>query len=211
MYLGVLALATLGNAPRLLVGVALLIVTFRPVHQAARAIADRLVYGKRASAYEVMTEFTGHVGETYATEDVLPRMARILAEGTGAVRRARVPPAGRRTTSGRLAGRRTPCRRTTRSSCPSSIRARSWARSAITMPPNDPWDAPRERLVSDLASQAGLVLRNVRLIEELKASRQRLVAAQDEERRKLERNIHDGAQQQLVALTVQLGLLAEGW
>ncbi len=84
MYLGVLALATLGNAPRLLVGIVLLIVTFRPVHQAARAIADRLVYGKRASAYEVMTEFTGHVGETYATEDVLPRMARILAEGTGA-------------------------------------------------------------------------------------------------------------------------------
>ena len=52
------------------------------------------------------------------------------------------------------------------------------------------------------------MLRNVRLIEELKASRQRLVAAQDEERRRLERNIHDGAQQQLVALNVQLGLLA---
>ncbi|MDQ3209818.1 MAG: sensor histidine kinase, partial [Actinomycetota bacterium] len=53
---------------------------------------------------------------------------------------------------------------------------------------------------------AGPVLRNVRLIEELRASRQRLVAAQDEERRKLERNIHDGAQQQLVALGVKLRL-----
>jgi signal transduction histidine kinase len=59
----------------------------------------------------------------------------------------------------------------------------------------------------------GLVLRNVRLtselqarLEELRASRQRLVAAQDEERRRLERNLHDGAQQQLVALGVQLGL-----
>jgi signal transduction histidine kinase len=51
-----------------------------------------------------------------------------------------------------------------------------------------------------------LVLRNVRLIEELRASRQRLVAAQDQERRRLERNIHDGAQQQLVALGIQLGL-----
>jgi signal transduction histidine kinase len=60
----------------------------------------------------------------------------------------------------------------------------------------------------DLAAQAGLVLRNVRLIEELRASRQRLVAAQDEERRRLERDIHDGVQQQLVALNVQLGLLA---
>ncbi|MGH2629639.1 MAG: sensor histidine kinase [Actinomycetota bacterium] len=58
----------------------------------------------------------------------------------------------------------------------------------------------------DLAAQAGLVLRNVRLIEELRASRQRLVTAQDAERRKLERNIHDGAQQQLVALGVKLRL-----
>jgi signal transduction histidine kinase len=57
-----------------------------------------------------------------------------------------------------------------------------------------------------VASQAGLVLRNVRLIEELRASRQRLVTAQDEERRRLERNIHDGAQQQLVALSVKLRL-----
>ena len=63
-----------------------------------------------------------------------------------------------------------------------------------------------ERLVGDLAGQAGLVLRNVRLIEDLRASRQRLVAAQDEERRRLERNIHDGAQQQLVALTVKVRL-----
>jgi signal transduction histidine kinase len=44
------------------------------------------------------------------------------------------------------------------------------------------------------------------LIEDLRASRQRLVAAQDEERRRIERNIHDGAQQQLVALAVKLRL-----
>ncbi|HET9671889.1 MAG TPA: histidine kinase, partial [Actinomycetota bacterium] len=70
------------------------------------------------------------------------------------------------------------------------------------------------KLVADLAAQAGLVLRNAALtedlletIEELRRSRQRLVAAQDEERRRLERNLHDGAQQRIVALTVQLGLL----
>jgi signal transduction histidine kinase len=75
------------------------------------------------------------------------------------------------------------------------------------MPASDPIDPAREKLVRDLASQAGLVLRNVRLIEELKASRQRLVATQDEERRKIERNLHDGAQQQLVALSVKLRLI----
>jgi signal transduction histidine kinase len=82
---------------------------------------------------------------------------------------------------------------------------------AITaeFPPNDPNDPAKEQLIRDLAAQAGLVLRNVGLIEELRASRQRLVAAQDEERRKLERNIHDGAQQQLVALAVKLRLLGQ--
>jgi signal transduction histidine kinase len=70
-----------------------------------------------------------------------------------------------------------------------------------------------EHLARDLAAGAGLVLRNVRLTEELlarldelHASRQRIVAAQDAERRRLERNIHDGAQQQLVALAVKVRL-----
>ena len=68
-------------------------------------------------------------------------------------------------------------------------------------------------MVDDLAHQAGLVLKNVGLsadlqarLDELRASRQRLVSAQDTERRRLERNLHDGAQQHLVALKVKLGL-----
>jgi signal transduction histidine kinase len=72
-----------------------------------------------------------------------------------------------------------------------------------------------EKLVRDLAAQAGLVMRNVVLteqlmhtIDELRASRQRLVTAQDEGRRRIERNLHDGAQQQIVALTIKLRLLS---
>jgi signal transduction histidine kinase len=80
---------------------------------------------------------------------------------------------------------------------------------SLRMPASDPMDPSKARLVRDLAAQAGLVLRNVRLIEDLRASRQRLVAAQDEERRRIERNIHDGAQQQLVALAVQLKLVRQ--
>src|SRR5207247_9085310 len=79
---------------------------------------------------------------------------------------------------------------------------------SIRMPPNETLSPGGERLVADVASQAGLVLSNVRLIEELRASRQRLVAAQDAERRKLERNLHDGAQQQLVALAMKQRLAA---
>ena len=70
-----------------------------------------------------------------------------------------------------------------------------------------------QKLVGDLAHQAGLVLKNVGLsadlrarLDELRASRQRLVSAQDVERRRLERDLHDGAQQHLVALKVKLEL-----
>ena len=80
---------------------------------------------------------------------------------------------------------------------------------SLVMPANEPMNSAKEALVQDLASQAGLVLRNARLIEELRASRQRIVAAQDARAKQLERNIHDGAQQQLVALAVKLRL-AEG-
>ena len=51
------------------------------------------------------------------------------------------------------------------------------------------------------------MLRNEALIADLRASRQRIVSAQDQERRKIERNLHDGAQQQLVALAVKLRLI----
>jgi signal transduction histidine kinase len=77
---------------------------------------------------------------------------------------------------------------------------------AVKIPANETLTSADERLLTDLASHAGLVLRNLRLIEELRASRQRLVSAQDAERRKIERNLHDGAQQHLVALAINLRL-----
>jgi len=82
---------------------------------------------------------------------------------------------------------------------------------SIRMPKGEPLRPAGQQLVADVASQAGLVLSNVSLVEDLRASRQRLVAAQDEARRRLERNLHDGAQQDLVALSIKarLGTTAE--
>jgi signal transduction histidine kinase len=189
-----------------------------PLALFSRRIAQRVVYGRRAAPYQVLTKFSERVGETYATEDVLPRMARILGEGTGAIG-ARVWllvgtelrteagwPADLPDRAGEaLRGEELP---DVEGESVFEVRDRGEMLGALSIasPANDPMNPSKERLVRDLASQAGLVLRNVRLIEELRASRQRLVAAQDEERRKLERDLHDGAQQQLVALAVQLKL-----
>src|SRR5205823_4498548 len=51
-----------------------------------KRFANRIVYGKRATPYEVLSEFADRMAGTYSVEDVLPRTARLLAEGTGAIR-----------------------------------------------------------------------------------------------------------------------------
>lgn len=192
-----------------------------PAIRLARRVADRVVYGRRATPYEVLSEFSHRVGESYASEDVLPRMATILAGAVGAIRAVvwlriggELRPSGIAPADAAVP-EPIALRRDALPDIPAdaALEVRDQGELlgalAVDMPANDPMSPSKERLVRDLASQTGLVLRNVRLIEELRASRQRLVAAQDEERRRLERNIHDGAQQQLVALTVKLRLLEQ--
>lgn len=55
-----------------------------PLYRLAKRIADGIVFGGRATPYEVLTEFSERVGETYDADDVLPRMAAVLGEATGA-------------------------------------------------------------------------------------------------------------------------------
>ncbi len=205
---------------------AVVAVAFQPVRARVQHLANRLVYGRRATPYEVLAQFAERTAGTYATEELLPRMARILAEGTAA-RRADVwlradgvfrddatwPPGEppfpqtRADTGGRLAvpgaDRVLPVR----------YQGEVLGALSVSKRPGESLTPAEGKLLADLAAQAGLVLRNVGLweqltarLEEIRASRQRLVAAQDEERRRIERNIHDGAQQQLVALTIKLNL-----
>jgi signal transduction histidine kinase len=221
-----LSAALLGGAlieadPATIVASLVLGFAFWPATRLARRLADRIVYGGRATPYEVLTDFSHRVAGSYAAEDVLPRMARILADAVGASLAIvwlrvgpELRPAGLSSADERIP-EVVPIHEDSLPVLPGDSAVEVLDQGSllgaltVSMPANDPMNPSKERLVRDLASQAGLVLRNVRLIEELRASRQRLVAAQDGERRRLERNIHDGAQQQLVALTVKLRLLEQ--
>ena len=66
------------------VAAAVIALAFQPVRSRAQRFADRLVYGERAAPYEVLSEFSARLGNTYANDELLPRMARVLAGGTGA-------------------------------------------------------------------------------------------------------------------------------
>ncbi|MFN8234143.1 MAG: histidine kinase [Actinomycetota bacterium] len=199
---------------------------FQPARRRARRLADRLVYGERAAPYEVLSEFSERLGNAYATEDLLPRMARALAGGTGAIRadvwirvgdelvaEATWPEDAERPAT--IAASEDDAGEVGPHEMREPIRHDGALLGALSIVkrPGDPVTPTEEKLVRDVAAQAGLMMRNVALteqlrdhVEQLRASRQRLVNAQDEERRKLERNLHDGAQQQLVALSVKLRL-----
>jgi signal transduction histidine kinase len=191
---------------------------FGPVRERVRRFANRLVYGKRATPYEVMAGFAHRVSGSVSIEDVLPEMAEVAARGVGA-RAARV-----------------------RVALPDSAeRSRTWPEDAgaddgfdrslevvyqgeaigaidIAMPPGEPLRPGEERLLADLAAQAGLALHNVRLTEELtvraaelavqadglRVSRERLVTARDAQRRGLERDIREGPERQLREIRAEL-------
>jgi signal transduction histidine kinase len=228
IVVGIGAIIGSGGKPNLALSIlatAIVAVAFQPVRERVQHFANRLVYGKRATPYEVLAQFATKVADTYATEDVLPNMARTVAEGTGAAHaevwlRAgeELRPAGSwpDTTTKDISlplvtgGELPPFEGVDRAI---AIRHQGELLGAMTVtkPAGAALTPAEDGLVNDLAAQAGLVLRNVGLtaellqrLQELNASRQRLVAAQDETRRRLERDLHDGAQRQLIALKARL-------
>jgi signal transduction histidine kinase len=206
------------------VAAAVVAVAFLPARQWAGRLANRVVYGRRATPYQVLSDFARRIGGAYAAGDVLPQMAQIVAKGTGAEQVVvwlrvddqlrpgasaggsppAVPPSGGLPVDGQAM----PALPGADISVPVVHGGDLLGAISVRMPKGEPLRPAGQQLVADVASQAGLVLSNVSLIEDLRASRQRLVAAQDEARRRLERNIHDGAQQDLVALAIKLRLAA---
>lgn len=76
-----------GNRPNLLLSIlatAVVATAFQPMRTRVQALANRLVYGYRATPYESLAHLSHRVAGAYADEEVLPRLARVLAEGTGA-------------------------------------------------------------------------------------------------------------------------------
>jgi signal transduction histidine kinase len=199
---------------------AVVAVGFQPVRSRAGRLADRVVYGNRATPYDVLSDLAHRMSDAYAVEDVLPKMVEAMASATGATRigvwlrfeeefrPGATWPHGLLLESSPIVwkGEGLPPFNGWDRVYPVIQQAELLGAITLVERSSDPMVPAKERLIRALAAQAGLVLRNVRLFEELKASRQRLVTAQDEERRRLERNIHDGAQQRLLTLAVAVGL-----
>jgi signal transduction histidine kinase len=211
---------------------AVVAIAFDPVQTRLEELASRVVHPDSPAPYDVLRRFFATVTGSYRAEELPARMARVLAEGTGVAwsqvwlvvgdrpsLAATWPPGATREPGpdapdprdGVVPGRRT-----------LAVRQGDELLGVLVVQERDqvPLTSVEERLFAGLAAQAGLVLRGARLraelehravelaatTRELRGSLERLVDVQDEKRRLLERDIHDGAQQHLVALAVNLRL-----
>jgi signal transduction histidine kinase len=196
---------------------ALVAALFQPVRERVQHLANRLVYGTRATPYEVMADFGDRMAGSLGVDEVLPRMAEAAARGVGgtaATVTLRLPAGGAQRVDWPEGA--------TPSSfdhvVPVTHRRETVGDIAVVKSAGDPLRPAEESLLRDLASQAGLALHNVQLTlelqarleeisrqaEDLRASQHRIVTAADDERRRLERTIEERVEQRLEGIAARL-------
>lgn len=195
-----------------LVATTIAALAFQPVRDRMQRVANRLVYGNRLSPYEAVASFAHRVAEFVAYQEVLPEMAEAAALSVGAVRsqvRLFLPSGAVQVVSWPSGDEHDDFALT----LPVVDGGAAIGEISVAKSAGDAVSANDERLLHALLPEARLAMRGLRLTEELqhrlvelRESRRRLVAAQDDERRRMERDLHDGAQQHLVAMKISLGM-----
>ena len=201
LYAGAVALvgswAGGGSVVGNVVAAGVVAVCFDRVRRRVERLADRLLFASRHDPARAMVELTRRVSEV-ATPDMLGAIAEALRTAVGA-RGARVTvvdPGAFDATSGRVDSPTLVL--------PLQFDGREIGSLQIEAHPGAPFDAAARSLCDDLAAQASIAVRAVLLTAELQRSRARLVAAIDQERRRLRRDLHDGLGTALVGIVMQL-------
>ncbi len=217
LVVGVGLLVGTGGRPNLvlsIVATAVVALAFQPLRARTQQVVTRLVYGRRLGPDEVLAELSLRVGRATSPDEVLATIAEVAAKAV-AVEHARVShrlPSGRERVVDWPSGTEKPF--------VEAVDIVQETQAVGKLEISRELSRSDRKLLEAIARQAALALRNLRLSEELAdrleqiedqakalaASRARIVHAQENERRRIERDIHDGAQQQLIALIAKLGL-----
>ena len=223
--LGLLASRHLpAEAAVLLVAAAALL--FQPAQRRLERLADRWVFGARLDGYEVLTRFGAMLETSPRPADLLPRLAAAIRDGLGlqwALVRLEFAPAGGSLPTAGAAGLEPGDVREPALIVPLIQAGTVLGRIECGPRRDGPLLDEDRRLLANLAGQAAAAARNLHLTAELSdrldlirqqaveltASRARVAQTQDAERQRIQRDLHDGVQQDLVALTAKLALARE--
>jgi signal transduction histidine kinase len=216
VVVGIGRLAGAGDEPNVALAVtatALAALAFDPARRGLQQMSNRAVYGNRATPYETLAAMSRKVGSWHEPAELLDRMARAIADATGGQGEVWVAGVAGFT---RVAAWPEPIGDDPGPDADPApdvdaemvfpVRHAGLDLGALTVskPRGEHLSASERRLLVDLAGSAAFVLENARLVDEVRASRQRLVATQDTERRRVEQDLHDGAQQRLLELALTL-------
>jgi signal transduction histidine kinase len=179
-------------------------VVFQPLRRHLERLADRMVFGERVNRYQLLTTFGTRLEQAVDLSDLVPRLAETVHRGLAASW-VRVSLPGAHGSAGEASG--DPALVVPLERGGEIIGRIECGAKEGGYQPGD------YELLATLAGQAATAIANVQLtarlgerVAELARSRARIIAAEDTERRRIERNIHDGAQQQVVALIMKLRL-----
>ena len=214
-----LGLSAGADATPQIVASGLIALAFQPVRVRVGRWADLLVYGRRPPAYDVLAQVPALAQASEPGAAALGSLARIVAEGLAVGSAAVVLdlPGGDSETYRWPAASPGPA---AEHRIPVSYRGEHVGALCLPSAAERGLPADRRGLLTDLSGSVGVILHNASLSiqlehslheaaarsTEIRASRWRIVAAQDGERRELERDLHDGAQPGLTAVRVTLGL-----
>jgi signal transduction histidine kinase len=194
---------------------AVVAVAFEPVRQRAQRWANRVAFGRRATPYEVLSDLTVRLAASEEGQGVLMRMARLIHDGTGALRAVvwLGSPGQMRaaaTWPGEAAGEATPDLDHD-DVFPVVHDGEVVGALEVTAARGSVLSHQERELISDVAGSAGLVLGYQRLndslarkVEEVRESRKRLLGASDEQRLRMERELHQGAERLIESLNTDL-------
>lgn len=180
-----------------LVAAAIVAVAFQPLRERVQREVNRLVYGQRNEPYAALASLGQRLESTLAPDAVLPTIAATVRESLRLPYVAITVPDAATVESGtpRPVELRIPLLAQRRQVGELALAARS---------PGEPFSTADHRLLADFARQAGIATHAVGLTADLQRARERLVAAREEERRRLRRDLHDGLGSQLASHTLAL-------
>ncbi len=189
-----------------LLATGLVAVLFAPLRDRLQRAVNRLMYGERDDPYAVLSRLGQRLEATLAPEAVLPTVIEIVKEALK-LPYAAIALTENSSTSPRVAAS---VGKPVENPLRLALTYQGEPVGELLLGPRAPGEtfgSADRRLLEGLARQAGVAAYAVRLTTELQRSRERLVAAREEERLRLRRDLHDGLGAQLAALNVQAGTL----